>query len=226
MRITKIKKRGVSVVISAMLILAITTIGAVLVSQLIQTSSITSISQTSKSNVFANSLTLTSYDTRDAATLSAIPTINNKFDNELCTDRCKDFSDNIPTSPLGEGTDFIVIQIRNKDVREISIHGVQVNGILHTWDSQTAGVFFDASANVSNGEYPLAGKFSIISTSNDSPITQRTSLNMYGDEEVRLIIKLSESIQPDISLGDSLQLLVNLGSNQPVEYIIPTGDTK
>jgi len=226
MKNVKAKKRGVSVVISALLILAITVVGALFVSDIVKSSSITSISQTSKSNSAASSVVLAAYDTRDAGTLSAIPTLNNKFDEELCTDRCKAFSDNIPTSAAGEGTDFIVIQIRNKNVNHLTIHGIQVNGISHTWDAQTGGKPFDASIDDSTGNYPLAGKFSVIPITNDLPIIQRTSANLNGDEEVRLVIKLNSNIQPDIALGEPIRILLNLGSPQPVKYIISTGETK
>ncbi len=220
------KKRGVSVIISSLLILAITAVGASLVSSVIDASSLTTVSQMQKSNVVANSLKLTSYDTRDAATLSVIPVLNNKFDNELCTDRCKAFSDNIPTSPLGDGTDFIVIQIWNKSVDQFAIQSVQINGILHNWDSNTSGITFDASSDDSSGKYPLAGKFSIIPSSNDVPLTQHPSKNLIPGEEVRLIIKLSGNIQPDIAIGSPIEVLINFGSNQAAEYHILTGDTK
>ncbi len=220
------KKRGVSVIISSLLILAITAVGASLVSSVIDASSLTTVSQMQKSNVVANSLKLTSYDTRDAATLSVIPVLNNKFDNELCTDRCKAFSDNIPTSPLGDGTDFIVIQIWNKSVDQFAIQSVQINGILHNWDSNTSGITFDASSDDSSGKYPLAGKFSIIPSSNDVPLTQHPSKNLNPGEEVRLIIKLSGNIQPDIAIGSPIEVLINFGSNQAAEYHILTGDTK
>ena len=220
------KKRGVAVVISTLLILAITATGAVLVSNMIDVSTITTVSQMPKSNIAANSLKLTSYDTRDAATLSVIPVLNNKFDNELCTDRCKAFSDNIPTSILGDGTDFIVIQVRNKSVDQFAIQSVQINGILHNWDGKTSGITFDASTDDSSGKYPLAGKFSIIPSSNSIPLTQHTSKNLNSDEEVRLIIKLSGEIQPDIGLGSPIEVLINFGSNQAAEYHILTGDTK
>ncbi|MCH7968716.1 MAG: hypothetical protein IH841_05670 [Thaumarchaeota archaeon] len=226
MKNVKAKKRGVSVVISALLILAITVVGALFVSDIVKSSSIPSISQTTKSNAAASSVILTAYDTRDGSTLSVIPTLNNKFDEELCTDRCKAFSDNIPTSAAGEGTDFIVIQVRNKNVNHLTIHGIQVNGISHTWDTQTGGKPFDASIDDSTGNYPLAGKFSVIPITNDLPIVQRTSANLNGDEEVRLVIKLNSNIQPDIALGEPIRVLLNLGSPQPVKYIISTGETK
>ncbi len=227
MKNVKIKKRGVSVIISALLILAITVMGALFVSDVVIGSSLTSISQTPKSNAAASSVILTAYDTRDAGTLSMIPNLNNKFDEELCTVRCNDSSNNIPTSTDGEGTDFIVIQVRNKNVNHLTIHGIQVNGISHTWDTDAAGNFFDASSDTMAGiGYPLAGKFSVIPITNDLQIVQRTSANLNGDEEVRLVIKLNSNIQPNIALGEPIRILLNLGSPQPVKYIISTGETK
>ena len=218
-------KRAVSVIISVLLILAITTVGAVFVANFIQASSITTISQTPQSKIIVDSIKLTSYDTRDSTTLSAISSLNNKLDGELCTDRCKAFSDNIPTSALG-GTDFIVVQIRNKNVNSVTIYNVQINGILHNWDPQTSGVLLDASGDNTSGKYPSAGKFSVVPISNNSPLKQRLSPELKSDEEVRLVIKLSSDIKPDIQLGKPIQILVNFGSNQLVEYLILTGDTK
>jgi len=138
MRRLRTKRRGVSVVISSLLILAITMVGAVMISNMISTSSISSISQTSKADVASNSLILSAYDTRDGTTLSSISSMNNEFDNVLCTDTCNSLSrDDIP---VNGGTDFIVLQLRNKNLFQISINNIQVNGVTHDWDSQTGGV--------------------------------------------------------------------------------------
>ncbi len=222
------KRQAVSVVISAMLIMGITAAGALFVSNLIQTSSITSITQTPKSTLTANSVKLTAFDTRDGLTLSAIPTLNNKFDNELCTDRCNANPDNIPTSVSGEGTEFIVLQIRNRNVNPITIKNIQINGITHTWASETAGYDFDASSDDGPNptKYPGDGKFSILPYSNVVTLTQRSSPTLSGDQEARLVIKLSENIFPDIGLGKSILVLVNFGDIQPARYVIVTGDTK
>jgi len=224
MRKLKRKRRAVSVVISSLLILAITIVGAVMISNMISSSSISSISQTSKADVASNSLTLSAYDTRDGATLSSILSLNNKFDNVLCTDTCNSSSrDDIPAN---DGTDFIVLQLRNKNLFQIPINDIQVNGDTHVWDSQTGGVVFNANFDNTSGKYPLAGKFSILPVSNLVTLEQQSIQKIESGDEVRIVIKLSDKIQSDIGLGDSIHVLVNLGTTQPVEFLILAGDAK
>jgi hypothetical protein len=224
MRKLKTKKRGVSVVISSLLILAITIVGAVMISNMISASSISSISQTARADVASNSLLLIAYDTRDGATLSSISSLNNEFDDMLCTDTCNSLSrDDIPANG---GTDFVVLQLRNKNLFQISINDIQVNGVTHTWDGQTGGVVFNANFDDSSGKYPAAGKFSIIPDSNLVLLEQQSISNIEAGDEVRIVIKLNDNIQSDIGLGDAIYILVNLGTDQPAKFIILAGDTK
>lgn len=223
MRKLKTKRRAVSVVISSLLILAITIAGAVMISNMISASSISSISQTSRAEVASNAVILSAYDTRDGIILSSIPSLDNEFDNVLCTDTCNSLSrDDIPANG---GTDFIVIQVRNKNLFQISINHILVNGVTHTWDSQTGGVVFNANFDDTTGKYPGAGKYSILPASNAS-LVQHSIQNVEGGDEVRIVIKLSDNIQPDIGLGDSIHILVNLGTSQPTEFLILAGDTR
>jgi len=223
MRKLKTKRRAVSVVISSLLILAITIVGAVMISNMISASSISSISQTSRAEVASNALILSAYDTRDGTTLSSISSLNNEFDTVLCTDTCNSLSrDDIPANG---GTDFIVIQLRNKNLFQVSINHIQINGVTHNWDSQTGGVVFNANFDDTSGKYPGAGKYSIIPASNVS-LEQHSIQNVEGGDEVRIVIKLNDNIQPDIGLGDSIHVLVNLGTSQPAEFFILAGDTR
>jgi len=224
MKKLKTKRRGISVVISSLLILAITIVGAVMISNMISASSISSISQTSKAEVASSSLILAAYDTRDGATLSSISSLNNEFDAVLCTDTCNSLSrDDIPANG---GTDFIVIQLRNQNLFQLSINDIQVNGVTHIWDSQTAGVVFNANFDNTNGKYPLASKFSILPDSNLVSLEQQSIPNIEGGDEIRIVIKLNDNIQPDIGLGDAIHLVVNLGTSNPAEFFILAGDTR
>lgn len=49
---------------------------------------------------------------------------------------------------------------------------------------------------------------------------------MVGDDEVRVIVKLSGNIPQDIEMWDSLRISVNYGGVQPAEYIVLSGDAK
>ncbi len=138
------KKRGVSVVISTLLVLAITIVGAMSISNLMSTSLLTTVNDTPKNIIMANSMLLVGYDTRDGQTLSNIPTLNNDSpsDGMLCTASCAGFPNNPPS---GGGTEFIVLHLWNKNTVEIPIRNIQVNGVIHTWDLQTRFVNLDGT---------------------------------------------------------------------------------
>ena len=65
--------------------------------------------------------------------------------------------------------------------------------------------------------------FSIIPISG---LIQQQNQLVEGDQEVMLVIKLSPAIPADIDLGEPLQILVNIGDEQPAQYVILSGDTK
>jgi len=215
------KKRGVSVVISTLLVLAITIVGAMWISNIMSTSSLTTVSQTPKTIIAANSVLLVAYDTRDGATLFNIEDFDNQFGNGLCTVSCTTTPNNRPTAG---GTDFIVLQLWNQNTNPIHIKSVQVNGIPHVWDTDTRNEEFHG--NTEPPDFPRAGMYSIIPTSSLS-LTQQNSLQVDGDQEIILVIKLKNtSFASDIALSKPLQILVNIGDGQPVEFIILTGETK
>ncbi len=214
------KKRGVSVVISTLLVLAITIVGAMWISNIMSTSSLTTVSQTPKTIIAAHSVLLIAYDTRDGASLFNIENFDNKFGDGLCT-ICATTPNNKPTNG---GTDFIALQLWNQNTNPIHIKSLQVNGIPHVWDTNTRNVEFDASTGPP--DFPRAGMYSIIPTSS-LPLTQQNSLQVDGDQEIILVIKLKNtSFTSDIALGKPLQILVNIGDGQPAEFIILTGETK
>lgn len=216
---SKSKRRAVSVVISTLLVLAITIVGALSISNLMSTSALTTVNQTPKAIIAANSVLLTAYDTRDGASLFNISNFDNFFDNVLCT-VCATSINDIPSNG---GTDFVVIKLWNQNSNPINIKTLQINGILHNWDFNTRNVDFDGST--SPPAFPRDGMYSIIPTSSGS-LTQQNSQLVEGDQEVMLVIKLSRSFTSDIVLGKPLQILVNIGDEQPAKYIILTGDTK
>ena len=216
------KKRGVSVVISTLLVLAITIVGAMWISNIMSTSSLTTVSQTPKAIIAANSVLLVAYDTRDGTSLFNIANFDNKFDDPgiLCT-VCATTPNN---SPATGGTDFIALQLWNQNSNPIHIKSLQVNGITHVWDTDTRNVEFHG--NTDPPDFPRAGMFSIIPTSSLS-LTQQKSQQVDGDQEIILVIKLKNtSFTSDIALGKPLQILVNIGDVQSAEFIILTGETK
>jgi len=221
------KKRGVSVVISTLLVLAITIVGAMSISNLMSTSLLTTVNQTPKDIIMANSMLLVGYDTRDGQTLSDITTLNNASpsDGMLCTASC---AGSPTTLPSAGGTEFIVLQLWNKNAIEVPIRNIQVNGVMHTWDLQTR--FQNLDGGVYPG-FPAAGQFSIIHHSNAGILIQNGTDSIAGDVEKRIIIKLSSDVKgdlpsQDIGLGEPLQILIKIGDKFPAEYVILSGDTK
>jgi len=228
------KKRGVSVVISTLLVLAITIVGAMFISNLMSSSVLTTVNQAPKDIIMANSMLLVGYDTRDGQTLSAItsPALNNVPDGRLCTISCVGAPATALPGDVPPGTEFIVLQLWNKNSIEVPIHNIQVNGIIHTWDLQTRFQNLDGDiATASYPSYPAAGQFSIIHHSNSGTLIQNGTEIMAGDIEKRIVIKLSPLVEgqltpPDIGLGEPLQILIKIGDEFPAEYVILSGDTK
>ncbi len=224
------KRRGVSVVISTLLVLAITIVGALSISNLMSTSALTTVNQAPKDIIMANSMLLVGYDTRDGLTLSNIttPPLNNQpNDNMLCTVSC---AGALSTAlPSAGGTDFIVLQLWNKNTVEVPIHNIQVNGVMHTWDLQARNQNLDGTGV--HPAFPEEGKFSIIHHSNSGLLIQNGTETIVGDKEKRIVIKLSSDVigdlpSQDIGLGEPLQILIKIGDRLPAEFIILSGDTK
>lgn len=223
------KRRAVSEIIGTILVLAITVAGAVFISNFAHDVFFTGTDQTSTTEAHADSIQLTGYDTRDSGMLRDIPTLDNEFNQLLCTIGCNTNPNNIPTETvvLDRGTEFFVLQIRNTAISSVFLHNVLINNEGHTWDTQTGNNDFDASNSANAGTlYPSAGKFSIISVRNLPSLTQSATNEVRGGEEVLLVIKLSQNIPQDIGMWDALRILVNFGGNQPAEFIILSGDAK
>ncbi len=217
------KKRGLSEIIATLLLLVITITGSAFLALIVQGGGFSASASNPLASAYpAYSIKMMGYDTRDAANLLEISSIDNKFDEKICTASCQGSADNIPTD-VASGTEFIVLQIKNVSPNLVYIKSIQINGMLHLWDEQTGGKLFDASASDLSGNYPLNGKFSILQMSN---LVQKSDNKLSEDEEIRLVIKLSKSISPDILLSKPIQVLINFGSTRATELVIVSGDTK
>ncbi len=220
------KKRAVSEVISTLLVLAITMIGAVFVSTMLQGTMISATDQTSEIDIFPRSVLLNGYDTRDSSGLSEILLLDNNYDQILCTVTCQANADNIPTSVFGNGTDFIVLQIINTNIESINLRNILVNNVEHTWDAQTGTKQLNVAADDYSGNYPLNGKFSILPATNNVLLIQRNTYEIAGGEEVRVLIKLSKIITPELQIWEPIKLSLNTGASEPTEFFILSGDTR
>ena len=215
-----------------MLLLVITVVGAVMISNFLQDGFFQGVDQ-NPSGVEAspNSIQLTGFDTRDAEDLINVADLDNEFNQILCAKgndaKCtmSGTASDIP-GVIG-GTEFISLQLRNMNTGSIFLRNVQVNNELHEWDSGTAGNELKAINNLDAGTmYPRAGFFSII-PSPDRPNSEKqfASQEVQGNEEVRIIIKLDENLS-DIKMWDTMLIVVNFGSSQPAQFIISSGDAK
>jgi len=229
------RRRAVSETIGTMLLLVITVVGAVMISNFLQDGFFQGVNGNPTGvEASSDSLQLTGFDTRDSDTLINVVTLNNKFNSLLCAKgnppECTNLiadKDNIPTELVNPGTEFIALQLRNMNPNSVFLINIQVNNELHEWDDGTAGWPLDATLSADAGtKYPRAGFFSII-PSPDRPNSEKqfASQEVNGNEEVRVIIKLSENLS-DIQMWDSMLIVVNFGGSQPAQFIVSSGDAK
>jgi hypothetical protein len=227
------KRRGVSETISTLLILGVTVLGAVFVANFVRDGFFSADQNPSTIEQRANSIQLTGYDTRDSDsdTLLNVDTAFNEFNQMLCTQgnsvQCSVTPGTANNIPSISGTEFIVLKIRNMNVNSVHLQKILINSVGHDWDAGTANNDFDAPGLGPGTSYPQAGMFSIIPIEEKPfPKRQASTNELLGDEEVRVIVKLSNNISQDIKMWDSLLIQVNFGASQPAEFLVLSGDAK
>ena len=225
------RRRAVSETIGTMLLLVITVVGAVMISNFLQDGFFAGVNQNpSGVESRSDSIQLTGFDTRDAKKLINVVDLDNEFNQILCAkgnDAKCTMSVTADDIPIDDGTEFIALQLRNMNTGSVYLRNIQVNNELHDWDGGTAGFDLEADSSLDAGtKYPRAGFFSII-PSPDRPNSEKqfASQEIRGNEEVRVIIKLSEDVS-DIKMWDSMLIVVNFGGPQPAQFIVSSGDAK
>jgi len=214
-------RRGVTDIISTMLLMAITVTGASTLTYFVNDSFISGqLSTASSLDTGTKSVQLLAYDTRDSTTLLRVSNLDNKFgDQKLCGDSCTGggLDDKIP---LNGGTEFIMIKIKNSGINSIFLENIKLNNVVHVWDSQTSGNALNTVQDLSSGgSYPHDGTFSIIPSSS---IIQSTSNEIPNGNTVDLLIKLGP-LDSDILLNKGIRVLLNIGNLNPVEFFIESG---
>lgn len=220
-RLIDMKKRGVSDIIATLLLLGITVAGAVLVSSFFSNSNLLQ-SQGNASSQSA-SIKIINYDTRDGANLSDIVGFDNLLDAspKLCSKSCNGpTKDNTPSTG---GTEFIILTVRNTGINPVIVQSVEVNNVEHSWDVNTGGKVLALTVPPS---YPVSGKFSIVPVANTAPITQSSTNKLNSNDEFRLIIKLSETINPDIGLNEPIKIRVFTDLVDSSAVIITSGGVR
>ena len=228
------KKRAVSEIITTLMLLSITVIGAVFLSTFFQDTDITDVSasvtaKTSSANA-PSMIKLIGYDTRDGPNLFVIGVLDNDSTliggaRKLCTLTCANTKDEKPAN--GAGTEFIILHIRNDDVNFVYIQNVIINDVIHTWDIDSQGKPFNPDTGAKGINFPLAGTFSIIEPTGTSSLNQASTNSLDGGKEIRLVVKLKESgFSDDIQIGSALKVLVDTDRFDPGPFIIPSGRTR
>ena len=212
------KRRAISDVIATLLLLGITVAGAVLVTAFFQGNSAFR-PDASNPGTQSASIKITGYDTRDGSDLSGIDVLDNFLDDPtpfLCTSSCNTDPNAMPAAAAAGGTEFIVLTVRNQGMSKVNLQNVEVNGIDHSWDASTSGI-------LSTGNYPAAGKFSIISTSG---IIQSSTNELQSNAEARLVIKLSDDISQDIDINQPIRTRITTNLLDPSATIISSGGVR
>ena len=218
-------RRAVADIISTMMLMAVTVTGASTLTYFVNDGFISgNLGTISTLDSSSLNVLLLAYDTRDSTSLLTLNTVDNKISGILCAISCIGTPAN--SLPINDGTEFIVLQIQNNGLNPLYLDDVTVNGIIYSWDSDTAGVDLDASASYLSGSsrpYPSDGTFSILPVG--GILTQNDGIEIQNGQKVNLLIKLSTS-NSDISLADGIHISLDLGSIHPVQFLIDSGDAR
>lgn len=215
-------RRAVAEIISAMMLMGITVVGASSLTYFVNDTFISGNLGT-MSTFDSSSVMLLSYDTRDSFDLLNISTLDNYLNFFLCGVTCSVNQNAIPLAIPG-GTEFIVFQIQNNGFDPIYLKDILLNDASHSWDSSTSGIELDASENNSSGKYPTDGTFSLLPVGSD-PIIQRDSNQIQGGATVNVLVKLGND-SPDILLNKSIKISLNVGAANRVNFFIESGDAR
>jgi len=234
-KFTPQKKRAVAEVISSLLLVVITVAGAILVASFLGESFISSsMALVSGSDTTTKSIQLIAFDTRDGSDLFGYPTLDNIVDpvaTPLLLDGflCRDGVDSgcaplANKSPAAFGTQYVVIQIQNRDINPIWLDNVILDNVSHTWDITTQGVQLNGSVNpdAGTGDVPHDGMFSILPADDVLPAFQNMNNQITEGQTVNLVIKLDMD-NPDIPLSKTIRVQLNIGANTLQEFLIESG---
>ena len=211
-------RRGVADIISTMMLMAVTVTGASTLTYFMNDAFVTgNLGTVSTLDSSSLNLLLLAYDTRDSVNLLTLLEVDNLTDSYLCRASCVANPDTVPS--LG-GTEFIVLQLQNNGLNSIFLEKVVISGTTHSWDSSTSG----KDLNLSAGEFPGDGMFSILSTGSN-PNLQSKTFEIQNGQIVNVLVKLDSS-SPDILLNKGIPVSLNTGGMHLVEFLIDSGDAR
>jgi len=226
-KFTPQKKRAVAEVISSLLLVVITVVGALILVNFLDESFVAgSLSVASSTDTSLKTIKLRAFDTRDGAALMD-PTYN--LDNTLSgsTDQflLRDgglslLSPIANASPASGGTEYVVIQIENRGINPIWLSDVYLDNVGHVWDFTTSNAQIDGFVNPGAGDVPRDGMFSILPA--DGGTVQNQDTQIKSGQTVNLVVKL-DSDNPDIPLSKTIRVQLNIGTNTLQEFLIESG---
>ncbi len=222
-KFTPKKRKAVAEVISSLLLVAITVVGAVILTTFLNESFIQGGLAASGSDSTLKTIKLVKYDSRDGGNLLTFSNLNNTStapsDGNLCRTSCKSSPNQ---KPLDGGSDFIVIQIENRSVNPIYLHDIWLDNVTHSWDSSTGDVPFEPTGSIIAGNLPSDGRFSIFPVGATIGEKQNIDNQIQSGQQVNLLLKLDTS-NPDIQLSKTIRAQFNIGANQLSEFLIESG---
>lgn len=218
------KRRGAAEVISSLLLVAITVVGAVILTSFLDETFVAGTMSTSTSESSLKSIKLIGFDARDGDNLLKIQKLDNgnSTDQILCRNSCVL---NTNKSPSNNGTEFLVIQVENKGANSVFLHNVYLDGVNHEWDSSTSGTELDSEGSFAAGNFPEDGAFSILALSGRCFDVQCSDNQILDGERVNLVIKLDHD-NDDIPLSKTIQAQFNIGDNTLSSFLIESGGAR
>ena len=218
------KRRAGAEVIASVLLVAITVVGAVILTTFLDETLLASGTTGESQETAIKTVRLLAYDGRDSVSLMNIQDLNNDFNNWVNGTTAATNDPNDP--PVDGGSEFVVMQIQNQASKSIFIKNLNLNGVDHPWDSTTAGIAVDATTGQTG--FPVDGTFSILPAEPDNLLItsgnaiQNDSTEVDSGATVNIIVKLGTD-DIDYDLDQSIRVLMNIGAPSPVDFIIQAG---
>ena len=223
-KFTPQKRRAAAEVISSLLLVAITVVGAVILTSFLDETFVSgSLAVTSGTDITIKTVKLRAYDTRDGGGLMGYNIDNDHvFNLKLCRFGCNGAANDIPANG---GSEFLVIQFENRGINSIFLRNIYLDNVNHLWDPATINVGLDATAPLAGGVYPSDGTFSILS--NDIADLTQKGREIQGGQTVNVLIKLHSDLDtPDIELSKTMRVQLNIGQKSLAEFLIESGDAR
>jgi len=219
-------RRAVTEIISTMMLMGVTVTGASTLTYFMNDAFLEgNLGTVSTLDSSSLNLLLLAYDTRDSTSLLTLLDVDNKISGELCGASC--FAAPTNSLPKNLGTEFIVLQIKNNAIDSIYLHDFAINNVNHEWDPGTATIQLNALNDylpATNRPYPADGTFSLLPVGN-SPIIQSDSNEIQSGDTVNVLVKLSTA-DSDILLNKGMNISLNVGAAQAVNFFIESGDAR